>query len=669
MKAKLSIRSIFLISFIALVFSMSLGGQSANSEASRTITSKGKTVEAVTNFEGNPNNSTQRKDKIAIGYYIKDGSVVKKNSLLAEKDGPVSSLDLDITAKGDAINPVIAVGKGTDLTLTGVISATDDSDGKNANDFSGVGTMIIANNGAKVKVNNMKINTKGFMRAAFISSEGGQILVKDTTVVALGANPLTQAYKGFANSANQSEMLAPPWVLGIMGGIRGTNLLGNKATLTLINSSIAVGGWAVLSADDCQNPMLNVVDSTMEILPESKGGMTSGKFSYSANYGTGYGTYFIGTSIDNFYGVTMKGLTYAGIYTGGTGLYKSSNGKIELKDADGKTIETVTGKGKPTTINAVWGFMNHGDATVNVMDGTVVNAEEAIFLSKAGGATFVADNAVLNSGSGILLQMIDNDDSTVGLGSGGNMVFNTEFNEKAGWPSENGNVTKADASGGGKQGGQQGSPQGAMPAAQGGQGGMPQGGMPAGQAGGQQGGMPGMQAGGAPGGDQGRSGGPGGGGPGGPGGRAGGPVKLVLTNGAYKGNVFNGGGYYNQSGNPLEVSIGKGATLNGAISLTETRHIDEKGKQNTHFTINEYYYLGHVENRNYRNGNSTIEVTLKDGGKWAVTGESFISKLIVDKGAIEGANGAKVVMKIDGKETPIKEGITYKGKIVISLAK
>jgi hypothetical protein len=76
-----------------------------------------------------------------------------------------------------------------------------------------------------------------------------------------------------------------------------------------------------------------------------------------------------------------------------------------------------------------------------------------------------------------------------------------------------------------------------------------------------------------------------------------------------------------------------------------------------------------VANRNYRNGNSTISVNLKDGGKWTVTGESLISKLVVDSGIIEGAKGAKVVMKIDGKEKPIKQGETYSGNIVISLAK
>jgi hypothetical protein len=247
----------------------------------------------------------------------------------------------------------------------------------------------------------------------------------------------------------------------------------------------------------------------------------------------------------------------------------------------------------------------------------------------------VADSAVLNSASGIILQMIDNDDRTVGGSMDG---FKTEFNEAPGWPSESGNVTKAGTS-----------------------------------ARGQQGGMPGGQAGGAPRGPRG-PGGPGGpppdgppGGPGGPGGSS--VVKLTLLNGNYKGNVFNGSGYYTQSGKVLEVSIGKEATLSGPISLTETRHVDETGKQNTRFTINEYYYLGHVANRNYRNGSSTISVSLKDGGVWKVTGESLISKLVVDKGAIEGANGAKLVMKINGKEEPIKQGETYSGNIVIALAK
>ena len=70
-----------------------------------------------------------------------------------------------------------------------------------------------------------------------------------------------------------------------------------------------------------------------------------------------------------------------------------------------------------------------------------------------------------------------------------------------------------------------------------------------------------------------------------------------------------------------------------------------------------------MANRNHRNGTSTIEVSLKDGGKWTVTAENLISKLVVGNGSVEGANGAEVVMKIDGQEKPIKQGETYSGNI------
>ncbi len=694
----------------------------------------------------------------------------------SDKDGPVSSLDLDIVAKGEGFDSMIATGKGTDLTLTGTISASDNGDGKNASDFSGLGVQIVASDYAKVKVHSMKIDTQGFLRGALIADNYAEILVEDSTITTLGANPLTQAWKGYVNSANQNIMLSPPWVLGIQGGVRACNLIGNKSTLTVINSTVTSGGWAVLSTDEGTSPMMNVVDTTLQILPASKGGMSSGKFPYSSKYGSGYGTYLTGNAHQNFYGAIFNGLTYAGIYTGGEGNYKSSNGKIELKNAEGKVIETVTGKGKPTTINSVFGFMSHGQGTVNVLDGTVVNSEEAIFLAKAGGVSFVADSAVLSSASGTLLQMIDNDDHTVGGSRDG---FKTEFNEAPGWPSESSNVTKAGTSPLAQPGGMPGGQAGGAPR-------VPNG--PPGRPGGPPGGGPGMvgmpqltpqqqaaiqamnetsarlaqavnearnalnaaiftdkpdtadikaraeklataelalaQAraegfaklqvspiklnlssqqiitllgssvrrfggfGGGPGGappgspPDGGFGGPppdngggppgmppGGGGPGGPGGPGGSnAVKLLLTNGSYKGNVFNGSGYFNQNGSPLEVFIGKGATLEGTVSLTETRHIDETGMQNTHFTINEYYCLGHVANRNYRNGNSTISVSLIGGGVWKAAGECLISKLVVDDGTIEGANGAKVVMKIDGKEEAIKRGETYSGNIVIALA-
>jgi len=322
--------------------------------------------------------------------------------------------------------------------------------------------------------------------------------------------------------------------------------------------------------------------------------MSSGNFSYSSQYGSGYGAYLIGNATENFYGVVVSGATYAAILTGGTATFQSSNGSITLKDAEGGTVGTYTGKGWVSTIDSVFGFMSHNNGTINVLDGTKVKTQDAVFLYKAGDVTFNVDNASLTSNSGVILQMMDNDDSTVGAqNSNGGPVFNTTFSEKAGWPSENGSVSSS--------GGQSNA------------------------------------------------------------------VNLNMTNGAYTGNVYNGTGYYGQSGDSLNVNIGKGAILQGAISLTETRHVNENSDQNTSFAIDQYYYLGHVANRAYNNQSSKLAVTLSAGATWTVTDTSYLTSLTISNGTIQAADGKTVVMTVDGVKTPIESGKTYTGKITLTV--
>jgi hypothetical protein len=60
-----------------------------------------------------------------------------------------------------------------------------------------------------------------------------------------------------------------------------------------------------------------------------------------------------------------------------------------------------------------------------------------------------------------------------------------------------------------------------------------------------------------------------------------------------------------------------------------------------------------------------VNLTLNSGSKWNVTGESSLTALTVGEGASIGASGGKkVIMTVDGVETPVKAG-TYKGKITI----
>lgn len=128
-----------------------------------------------------------------------------------------------------------------------------------------------------------------------------------------------------------------------------------------------------------------------------------------------------------------------------------------------------------------------------------------------------------------------------------------------------------------------------------------------------------------------------------------------------KGDLYNGSGYYGQQATQLYVTLGKGCTLDGAISATETRHVDENGKQNTHFTINEYYYLGQVENRLFYNGDNDVEVTLVDGAVWNVTGDGILTALTVGEGCT--LNGK---VTVDGSEVVPEAGKTYKGDIRVS---
>jgi hypothetical protein len=389
---------------------VSSGGVSTVASNTVTDNNANESYDLETTFSGSLTSYTARSDDISIGYYISDGQVVSSNSLFSESDEAVSSLDIDLKSSGTGFTPVYATGKNTTLSLTGNITSSDAGDGTYASDFTGLGSQIIASNYAQVEVDKMNIFTTSFLRDAFIADNHAQITVNDSTIKTMGANPLTQAYSGYENSANQSAMISPPWVLGIQGGVRSANVLGDNATLSAINSEISSGSWAVLSTDACSNPVINVLDSSLSILLELEGGMSSGNFAYSSQYGSGYGSYLISNAIQNFYGVSISGTTYAAILTGGAATYQSSNGSITLENADGETVGTYTGKNEVSSIDSVFGFMSHNNGTINVLDGTQVNVQDAVFLYKAGDVTFNADNTSLTSNSGVILQMIDNDD-------------------------------------------------------------------------------------------------------------------------------------------------------------------------------------------------------------------------------------------------------------------
>jgi hypothetical protein len=494
------------------------------------------------------------------------------------------------------------------------------SDGSNVSDFTGLGAVVSAYNNAKVTMDHVNINSKGVARPALYADGGADMMITDSFFKVLGGT----LYTGYVNSADQTKMVAPPWVLGITGNARGTNLMGNCSTTTVVRTSANANQWGVLSTDSGSDMVMNVVDSDLTLLGEGQK-----KDPYSTNYGSGYGTYIIGGAQEHFYGVTFNVGTYASILTGGDAVYASSrftkpldiyplkhvpNGTTvtdpmshqtsegyDVVKSDTPVFTGITGLGRNTVINSdAFGFMAHNSGSLTVTDGTEVNTDNATFLMKSGDVNInVNGNSKINAKDGVILQMIDNDDSIVGADmSSGNPVFNTEFNEAAGYPgidyavnntNKNSNTINFNA------------------------------------------------------------------------------AEVVLN-----GNLYNGTGYFGgawggglQAPDKLNVNLGSGAVLNGTISSTSVIHVDEKGKQNTRFTIDQYYYLGHVANKSYYNGGNDVSVTLKGGATWNITDSGTITSLTVEQGCkINGT--VKVNGTIMSVDQIIGAGGTLTGTIEVS---
>lgn len=134
------------------------------------------------------------------------------------------------------------------------------------------------------------------------------------------------------------------------------------------------------------------------------------------------------------------------------------------------------------------------------------------------------------------------------------------------------------------------------------------------------------------------------------------------------GSLYNGTGYYGKPAHALYVSLEDGASLTGAITATESRHIDEYGNQKTSFTSDEYYYIGSIGDRPYFNGCNTVSVTLSGTARWTVTGESHLSRLLLtEHSEICAAPGCMLCVCVDGISTNLERNRLYQGHIVLDV--
>ena len=206
------------------------------------------------------------------------------------KDGVVTGAR--IRSVGENFNGLLATGGRT--VVRGLqLEAT----GNGGNDFAGYGAGVMAD-GAQTHLvlDGARIHTHGAVRTAVVAQGGSHLLVKHSEITALGGTLPAD----YVSNVTPGEMKDAPWMLGIRGNNRATNLLGHKTVATYLSSRLVADGWGVLSVDASQDSFVTAINSRIELTGPS-----------------GYGSYAIGNSTNGFYGSTMSVPTHGVIITGG----------------------------------------------------------------------------------------------------------------------------------------------------------------------------------------------------------------------------------------------------------------------------------------------------------------------------------------------------------------
>ena len=590
--------------FMALVMVMSLFAGTAFA-AGDGISADGDyyTFKGQIGSFGSGGTSDEDNDYLYVASVIVEGDDVYTNLTGVTAD---AATDITINDSNSGHNGIIIIDAGEYAISNAKITMLTDADGTDTCDFSGKGSAIAVYGDSNVTVTDSYIETSGVATMPVFCDTGATVTIINSTLISRGGT----LYAEYMNSPDQALMVAPPWILGIMGTSRTTNLMGDDSTMNVVDSDTYSGAWAVLSTDSGTNMYLNIYNTSLTLLNtdesaaaplQEEGGEISETLDnpYTTNYGSGYGTYVIGAAVETFAGATLNVGTYGSIFTGGSATYTSltAGETYTLSSATGETDITYTAtESKVTTINSdTFGFMIHQDTnTITIEKGTIVNSGYATFLVKSGSSneqvTATIDDAVITNG-GVLIQIMDNDDATNGAmmstddelnTNGGSMNFIPYHTEDAGF-----NTDEAENDGT--------------------------------------------------------------------------VQSFTFTNGDYSGNVYNASGSDNSQygplkGTTLELTIGEGATLTGAIASTAAIHVTYDGSvlvksnggyaydteeeaaeilayQNTSFTIDEYFSIGQVANLINYNGANDINVTLTDDAVWYVDGTSVITSLTIEGSA------------------------------------
>jgi hypothetical protein len=557
--------------------------------------------------------------------YVDSTGFVPAKSVAAAANGGQPAADtaegLEITSTGECFNAVYAAGsytlKDVDIDLTGNARS----------DFSGYGAAIVATGeGTRLVVDGAQIRTRGVARAAVVVTNGADVIVKNSDIqTSSGALPAD-----YQPTVDTAKMRSVPWMLGLSGNVRATNLLGTNSTASYINSSISSDGWGALSTDGCVTPTLAAIDSAISITGED-----------------GYGSYGIGDATEYFLGCEISVASYAAISRGSFLFYGDSTPeKVAQLNTDlglGLIDEELAAiPNLPTMIESQrFGVMWHGGGTLDVSGGTVFSTKETTFLDKGQAIKITVDGsegAQLNPENGVIMQLMDDDDP----GPDTSTMLTTGAYTEPSTPAEpdathdlarvgdaDAQATFANIS---LTGDFYNSTRGGVAASAG--------------AGGAAG-APALPAGGAPATPAGAGAAP--------------ALPAGGTTAATGGIAAPQGGTTSTSASKNLCLTFDSSHLTGIISASTAKHAQAT------ITAADYKLLGSVTNTPGPAVNNGVVVVLKNNATWTVTGDSYLTSLAIGEGCTVAAEGGKtLVMTVNGMDTPIAPG-TYTGKIQLGV--
>jgi hypothetical protein len=303
-----------------------------------------------------------------VAILVEDGKYVPEKSVPAiVQDGKVTDSETSgVTIYGceDSFNGIIIKGD-SEYTIEGV---KIDFEGNGGNDFIGYGAGIMCIDNAKVTINNSEVKLKGITRCGFHA----------------GGNSVTTLNNcRISNESPATDKMNPTWQLGFRGTSRPT-MLCDYATVYYNNCHLLSNGWGTLAVDGGIRVRMYVKDSTIELTgPRARG----------------YGAFSIGDCFISYDNCNLNIQGYP-LLMGGGGEDKSG-------------AEITGGSIINSTLYGVMIFRCKG-SELKVNKGAIFNTASSVFVVKGSNSYLNIDNAILNPGNGVILQLMDNDEPGMG---------------------------------------------------------------------------------------------------------------------------------------------------------------------------------------------------------------------------------------------------------------